>query len=133
MKKLLIILLCLFVLTGCQKEKPPIGDEPLPALDGEYISDIGTLYFKGDGDSIVFEFTDEYKEKLNLGVANKGTYVFSIDHHGECDYDKANLFRIFVDNIEISFQMPIGETSFDKIVVYTEEGSLDTFTFERKQ
>ena len=133
MKKLLLILLSLFILTGCPKEKPPIGNEPLPALDGEYISDIGTLYFKGDGESIVFEFNDEYKEKLNLSVNNKGTYVFSIDHRGECDYDKANLFRIFVDDTELSFQIPIGETNFDKIVVFTDEGSLDTISFERKK
>lgn len=133
MKRFLLIILCLFILSGCQKENPPIGEEPLPYLDGEYVSDIGTLYFKGDGKSIVFEFTDEYKEKLGLGVTNLGTYVFSIDHRGECDYDKANLFRIFVDDLEISFQLPVGETNFDKIVVFTDEGSLDTISFERKK
>ena len=120
------------VFSGCQKEKPPVGDNPLPALDGEYVSEIGTLCFKGDGDSIVLKLNEEYKEKLGY-TSERGTYAFTIDHHGSCDYDKANLFRIFIDDIEISFEMPIGETSFDRIVVYKDTGSLDTITFERKQ
>ena len=130
MKKILIILLSLLTLSGCIGDKPPVV-EAVKALDGEYVSPIGSLCFNGDGDSVVLKLDEEYKEKLGY-TSEKGTYAFTIDHRGACDYDKANLFRIFIDDIEISFEMPIGETDFEQIVIFEEAGSLATVTFERK-
>ena len=55
------IFAAMLILMSCgYKNGPPGEDTPLPEnLDGEFASQYGSMYFIGDGESIVVDFSEE--------------------------------------------------------------------------
>ena len=62
-----VIMLTILTLMSCgYKNGPPGDDIPWPEnLDGEYASEYGSMYFTGDGESIVVDFSEELAQALN--------------------------------------------------------------------
>ena len=119
MKKYLAFLLCacmLFALAACGSggDRPPESAEPeLPPLNGNYVSDYGTLVFNGDGRSVELTLSPDFAEFTGLPEeSSDGTYVF-LFRNEEWRRDKAESFRITVGETSYQFRQDlsqVGET-----------------------
>ena len=117
------VLLCLALLSfslfaGCGGDRPPTADAPEPpAHNGVFRSDVGTLTFNGDGESITVCFEDGFAAEAGLpGGKCEGTYTFKFQQKAY-RYDKAEYFNIYIGEQEFSFRNHFQETNENIISV----------------
>lgn len=114
----------LLLLCACQRyDGPPKDEGPLPsAHDGTYVSDYGSLRFNGDGESIELEVSDELAQAIGLPRGKiSGSYAFLIDNpKGLYRYDRASIFRLYIQDTAYELRMPVGVTTEEQIVFYAE-------------
>lgn len=128
-----VMLLLLLIPAACTQERPPDNGTPWPEdLDGEFVSEYGTLRFNGDGKSISFELTEEFAEAVGLPEASgEGTYVF-IFRNEQWRYDLAETFRIIVGDKTVSLSNIVGLTSPMQIAVVSPEDPAEGIVFLKK-
>lgn len=129
MKKLLTIITAAVIITAilsaCAKDRPPDDGSPSPeAHNGTFISeDYGSLTFNGDGNSLTLKLTEKMSEITGIPSGKQnGSYVF-LFHNESWRYDKAEYFRITVQNKNYRFRNTIGMTSTDTIAFYADSNS----------
>lgn len=116
----IVILTTVFIMMSCgYKNNPPGDDTPWPAnLDGEFTSEYGSLYFSGDGESVVVDFSEELAQALNCPTGkSEGTYVFLFDNKA-WRYDKSDTLAISIGDSDYYFKNIFTQTNGDKIVLY---------------
>lgn len=121
-----------FGLSGCTGEKPPEGSSPEPpALNGTFSSSLGSLAFNGDGKSIQLDLNSEGAGALHLPEGkSQGSYVF-LFRNESWRYDKAETFRIILEDGNHNFRNMPSETCESAIVFFPEEGT-ETVSFSKK-
>ena len=136
MKRITAVLGCLILLsaiglTGCGRELPPgEGTDPLPALDGTYVSEHGSLTFNGDGRSVTLEIGEELSSASGLPAGTgEGTYVF-LFRNEEWRYDKAETFRIMIGEEQYQFRNDLSSTDEGIVAFYLDNGETVRFIKE---
>ena len=118
-----LVLLCLALLSiaffsGCSGDEPPSADTPEPpAHNGVFCSEVGTLTFNGDGESVTVCFEDGFATEAGFPLGKcEGTYVFKFQQKAY-RYDKAEYLCIYIGEKEFSFQNNFQETNENVISV----------------
>lgn len=117
------ILTTVLLMMSCgYKNGPPGDDASWPEdLDGEFASEYGSMYFVGDGESIVVDFSEDLAQALDCQTGKRrGTYVFLFDHKA-WRYDKADSFEIFIGDNTYNFTNMFTQTNGDRIVLCLSE------------
>ena len=128
---LAISLLLLLSACGAKDQPPDPGTPEPPAHDGVFTSEYGTMTFKGDGESIAFDFTPELQEATGLpGGEQSGTYVF-LFQHGQWRYDKAERFRIFASDASYDFINDFTVTDENTIALQSPINGEETILFKK--
>ena len=133
MKKPLIITILpvlAAILVSCGvSDKPPSYDTPSPPpLDGEFVSEYGSMTFEGDGRKMILDTTEEFEKLTGIPAGkHEGQYVF-LYHNGEWRYDKAEDFRIMLDGESYQFPNEFGQTDEDTVAFRCDGG---TMVFEK--
>ena len=131
-KYLIIPLMCILLFfTACgAKDTPPDSSLPEPdSHDGVFTSEYGTMTFKGDGESIAFDFTPEFQEATGLpGGKQNGSYVFLFQHK-QWRYDKAERFRITVSDVSYDFINDFTVTDENTIALQSPINGEETILF----
>ncbi len=112
-------------MAACADDRPPDDSSPSPeAHSGTFVNkDYGSLTFNGDGKSLDLNLTDSMSEITGIPAGEQnGTYVF-LFHNESWRYDKAEYFRITVQNKNYRFRNTIGMTSTDTIAFYADSNS----------
>ena len=104
MKKILILIICLFVLTGCNKEKVLLND---------FDSILDT--FLKNNTSLVNNYSKGYKYYLPSGVR-----VIDSNNYNEKLYYNGNYYYLFVDVVSYYYDMNL-DYSFDSNKYYSKE------------
>ena len=130
-----LLLLCLVLLafaSGCSYDGPPPADTPEPpAHNGVFRSEVGTLTFYGDGERVTVCFEDSFAAEAGFPIGKwEGTYVFQFQN-GAYRYDKAEVFRIFIGDIELRFQNNFQETNENIISVTSPVDVKETLKFTK--
>lgn len=128
-----LLFLCLVLLafaSGCSYDGPPPADTPEPpAHNGVFRSEVGTLTFYGDGERVTVCFEDSFAAEAGFPIGKwEGTYVFQFQN-GAYRYDKAEVFRIFIGDIELRFQHNFQETNENVISVTSPVAANETLQF----
>lgn len=110
---------------------PPKRDTPSPLPhEGVFVCGSDTLTFFAS-DSIAWHFAEGAAE---IGLSGKGSYAFTIDHHGLVDYDVANCFTIYLDeNRCLDFDCPLDNRSTESTInlIRHDLGDDKEVTFEK--
>ena len=117
---IIAILAAMLMLISCgYKNGPPEDGTPWPEnLNGEFSSGYGSMYFDGDGESIVIDFSKELARALDCPAGRQeGTYVFLFDNKA-WRYDKADELAISIGENTYYFANMFTETGEDRIVLY---------------
>lgn len=136
-KSLIVLLFCigltasLFACGG--SDLPPSDASPLPpALDGDFVSEYGTMTFNGDGKSVRFDVFDTWSESSGLPLGkSEGTYVF-LFRNEQWRYDFAETFCVTVGDKRYSFQNAAGKTGENTVAIYLSDGKVLSFEKEEK-
>lgn len=128
-----LLFLCLVLLafaSGCSYDGPPPADTPEPpAHNGVFRSEVGTLTFYGDGERVTVCFEDSFAAEAGFPIGKwEGTYVFQFQN-GAYRYDKAEVFRIFIGDIELRFQNNFQETNENLISLTSPVAANETLQF----
>lgn len=130
-----LILLCLVLLfiaflSGCSGDGPPSADTPeSPAHNGVFRSEVGTLTFNGDGESVTVYFEDDFAAEAGFPIGEcEGTYVFKFQQKAY-RYDKAEHLCIYIGEKEFSFQNNFQETNENVISVTSPVAAKKTLQF----
>lgn len=76
------------------------------------------MYFSGDGESVVVDFSEELAQALNCPTGkSEGTYVFLFDNKA-WRYDKSDTLAITIGDSDYYFKNTFTQTNGDKIVLY---------------
>ncbi len=122
------------LLTGCGNDRPPDDDTSSPEpLNGVFSGEYGELTFNGDGKSIELNVNGEFSRLSGMpGGKSAGTYVF-LFHNESLRRDKAEYFRVTIDDKKYSFNNSVGKTDSDTLVFYLPSDSSKEFVFEKQQ
>ena len=134
MKKILLIALAsALLLCGCAREQPPEETSPAPPPhEGVFVSDMGTLRFNGDGESVTLSLGAELSEATGLPEGqSEGSYAF-LFHHGLWRYDQADTFVVTVGEAEYRFPNVFTETDGDSIVLLSPLPGGENLRFEKE-
>ena len=135
MKKLIIVLLCLCLacsFAACVNDGPPKEDTPdPPALSGVFEHQTDTMSFNGDGRSVELDISKEISELTGLPEGkSSGTYVFILQN-GSYRYDKAEYFRIMLDEKTYQFYNDLGVTAEDTVAFNVDNDSRTELVFRK--
>lgn len=130
-----LILLCLGLvlltpLFGCNGNQPPPVDtsEP-PAHNGVFRSEVGTLTFNGDGESVTVCFEDGFATEAGFPLGNcEGTYVFKFQQKAY-RYDKAEYLSIYIGEKAFRLRNHFQETNENVISVTSPVAANETLQF----
>ena len=132
MKKTVIFLAvaAIALLTGCATEQPPAADSPEPpAHSGKFVSEYGSMTFKGE--SVTIDFLPELAEATGLPTgAADGQYVFTFQQ-GMYRYDKADGFELTIGECSYSFLNNFQETNENIISVTSPIAANETLRFTK--
>lgn len=126
----LLFLVLLAFASGCSYGGPPPADTPEPPVhNGVFRSEVGTLTFYGDGERVTVCFEDSFAAEAGFPIGKwEGTYVFQFQN-GAYRYDKAEVFRIFIGDIELRFQNNFQETNENLISLTSPVAANETLHF----
>lgn len=116
---LFVLISSMLVLLGCGSNNvPPSTDTPEPvALNGIYESELGSFEFSGDGKTVVVHISEEMAKKTEMPEGDiEAQYVF-LFHNEAYRYDKAEYFRIIVDDRKYQFDNDFTQTNENQIVI----------------
>lgn len=130
-----LVLLCLLLLftaflSGCSDDGPPAADTPEPpAHNGVFCSEVATLTFNGDGESVTVCFEDGFATEAGFPLGKcEGTYVFKFQQKAY-RYDKAECLSIYIGEKEFSLQNIFQETNENVISVTSPVAANETLQF----
>lgn len=117
------------IFSGCYGGPPPADGPDPPAHNGVFCSEVGTLTFNGDGESITVCFEDDFAAEAGFPLGEcDGTYVFRFQQK-EYRYDKAEYLCIYVGEKEFRFCNNFQETNEDIISVISPVNARETLRF----
>lgn len=130
-----LLFLCLVLLafaSGCSYDGPPPADTPEPpAHNGVFRSEVGTLTFYGDGESITICFEDSFAAESDFPCGEcEGTYAFKF-HQKTYRYDKAEYLNIYIGEKEFSLRNNFQETNENIISVTSPVDVKETLKFTK--
>ena len=136
-RRIILLIMCLMCMAVCAcggQDDPPPADTPEPAaLDGEYKNEKGKFTFNGDGQSIIIDIDEELAKESGLPAGkSEGTYVFLFGG-GKYRRDKAETFRIRIDEKDYTFRNNPGVTGEIVICVFFGEGDATVFRLNQKK
>ena len=130
--RLALACLAALLLSGCVVETPPDADTPAPpAHDGLFRSEVGTLIFYGDGQSVTVRLADDFAEAADLPKGEcQGTYAFKFQN-GAYRYDRAEMFELYLEDETYLFQNRWQETCETAICLASPLAAGETIRFEK--
>lgn len=141
-KLIALLLVSAFALafSACVYDGPPKDDgTPAPeAHSGEFVSEHGSITFKGDGRSAVIDFDEELAAITGLPAGlHSAEYSFMANtppHRYETRWDRANELKITVGDVSYVFGNYMGRTSSETVAIYAypEDGGVLDLIFEKK-
>lgn len=141
-KLIALLLVSAFALafSACVYDGPPKDDgTPAPeAHSGEFVSEHGSITFKGDGRSAVIDFDEELAAITGLPAGlHSAEYSFMANtppHRYETRWDRANELVVTAGGVSYTFGNMMSRTSSDTVAVYAypEEGGTLEVIFVKK-
>lgn len=91
----MLIVTAIAIISACYHiNRPPDNNLPEPpAHKGVFISELDTLIFTGDGQTIEWSISNELATTTELPQKAKGTYVFKFNHY-MIRYDEAEYLQL---------------------------------------
>lgn len=118
-RTLVLAVLLVFLLAACsgRDDPPDPGTPEPPPLNGSYVSQLGTISFNGDGETVTLDLSQQLAEAMGFPAGeSEGTYVF-LFHNGAWRYDAAESLRITVGDASFETLNKHGETDENAVVI----------------
>ena len=127
-----VLIIMAILLAGCGgNDAPPAADTPEPAaLNGVYESELGSFEFNGDRKTVIVHASEEMSKRTEMPQGDTAAQYVFIFHNGTYRYDKAEYFRIIVEDKTYQFDNDFTQTNESRIVIRLGSDSEPT-VFER--